>query len=379
MAVTINSTPNNWSPSGNPLVYEFTSNQSGNVNFSYIVETLFNGAKVAESRVYPEVSGGKAHIDISETIDALLLNPALSDDLYSEHGTSGLISIKVTEYYGSPPTAQANATSSQTRAFKACISDERFNDVDFDSDWKETKWLTNHPTNNFEVLRLQDAIFCMIVDADCALNVTLRNSAGGVIDSDIFNTTGLKIIRVNLNRQSLIDAGFSSGDIDSAASIDIDIDATYTSETITITYVDADCINPSSLMWVNEYGAFDTFCFKHNRVTRGTGEAKEFGRQFGGWVGTTYTFNPLNSGLRNYAVKSTPQGTLISDYMIQSLHDWLMELYNSPQVILYTTDGSSVAVNLLSRSWEDEQDKFEDLIMEEVEYRYSNVKRSINL
>lgn len=375
MAVTIHTTPKAWATSGNPLIYEFSSNQSGQANFSFVVETLYNGSKVREERVFPEVSGGKAHIDISETVDCLLNNPQIFSTFGNDSATSALISIRVIEYYGSPATAQGNATSSQTRAFKGSVSAEVFEDIDFDADWKLKKWLTNHPTKNISVMRNQMIIASMITGGTGTLTVTLYDANGAVLDSDTLAITQ-NILQVNLSNAGLLDTGFSQADIDASAYMTAQVNS---SETITFTWIDDDCINPNSLLWLNEYGAYDTFCFTHNKIDKGQVTAKDFGKQYGGWNGTTYTFNPLNAGQTTYSTNRQTTGTLVSGYMTGEINAWLMELYDSPRVILYAPNGSAKAVNLLSRSYEVEQDKYEDLISEEVEYKLSNDKHSVRL
>ena len=130
MAVTFNSIPDTWSASGNPLTYEFSSTNYTQANFSMVVETYFNGTVVREERVFPEVTNGKAHIDIQETIDALLTNPTILPNLAQDSGTSGLIKVKVTEWYGATPAAGSNATSTETNVFKCTLSDSDFTTTD---------------------------------------------------------------------------------------------------------------------------------------------------------------------------------------------------------------------------------------------------------
>ncbi len=74
MAVTISQFPADYTFSDNPLTFVFSSTQTAQANFSFIVETYFNAALVSVDRVFPEVSG-YAHIDVSPIVKNLLNKP----------------------------------------------------------------------------------------------------------------------------------------------------------------------------------------------------------------------------------------------------------------------------------------------------------------
>lgn len=372
MAVVIHSTPKAFSPSGNPLSYVFSSNQTAQANFSYIVETYVNSAKQREERIFPE-NGIYAHIDISETVDALIQAPAILSGISNASGTSQSIYIIVRENYGSIPINQASATSATTIAFKACVDNRRFETINFDTTYKAQKWLTNHPTNEVSILRSQNAICSMIVNSSQTLVVTLYSSNGTLLSS--YNQTANRVIwQVNISNATLLAVAISQSVINNTAYITVQIG---TSELITFRYLDNYCHSPKALLWTNEYGSFDTFIFEHFDIRTGNVSGNMFKKQFGEWSGNSFVFNSLNSGEIDYSKTKITNGSLVSDYMTEIEHSWLIELYNSTFYVVFNIAGVAEAVRVTKTQFEYLSERFEDLIMEQVDYTLSNTQKSI--
>ena len=372
MAVTIHSTPKAISPSGNPLSYVFSSNQTAQANFSYIVETYVNSAKQREERIFPE-NGIYAHIDISETVDALIQAPAILPGISNASGTSQSIYIIVRENYGTVPINQASATSATTIAFKACVDNRRFETINFDTTYKAQKWLTNHPTNDVSILRSQNAICSMIVNSSKLLVVNLYNSAGSLISS--YNQTENRVIwQVNISNATLLAVGITQTNINNTAKITVQIG---TSEIMTFRYLDNYCHSPKALLWTNEYGSFDTFIFEHFDIRTGNVSGNMFKKQFGEWSGNSFVFNTFNTGDIDYSKTKITNGSLVSDYMTETEHSWLIELYNSTFYVVFNIAGLAESVRVTKTQYEYLSERFEDLIMEQVDYTLSNSQKSI--
>ena len=372
MAVTIHSTPKAISPSGNPLSYVFSSNQTAQANFSYIVETYVNSAKQREERIFPE-NGIYAHIDISETVDALIQAPAILPGISNASGTSQSIYIIVRENYGTTPINQASATSATTIAFKACVDNRRFETINFDTTYKAQKWLTNHPTNDVSILRSQNAICSMIVNSSKDLVITLYNSAGAFISS--YSQTENRVIwQVNISNATLLAVGISQTNINNTAKITVQIG---TSEIMTFRYLDNYCHSPKALLWTNEYGSFDTFIFEHFDIRTGNVSGNMFKKQFGEWSGNSFVFNTFNTGDIDYSKTKITNGSLVSDYMTEQEHTWLIELYNSTFYVVFNIAGLAESVRVTKTQFEYLSERFEDLIMEQVDYTLSNSQKSI--
>jgi hypothetical protein len=372
MAVTINSTPKPMSPSGNPLVYTFSSNQTAQPNFSYIVETYVNAAKAREERIFPQ-SGIRSFVDISETVDALVQAPKILSGLSSNSQTIESIFIIVRENYGNPPVnSPLSATSAVTLAFKGCVDNKTFETIDFDADWKAKKWLTNHPTKDISILRNQRAICSMLVNSSQTLEVKIYNSSNSLLGT-YTSTQNNRLWQVNITNAVLLGMGFSQPNIDNTAYITLQIG---TSEILTYRFFDEYCHSPKSLLWTNEYGSFDTFIFEHFDIRSGQVTGNMFKKQFGEWSGGTYIFDSLNSGEIDYSKNKITKGSLVSDYMSEQQHDWLVELYNSTFYILFNESGLTESVRVTKTSYEYLSERFEDLIMEQVDYVLSNSQNS---
>jgi ribosomal protein S17E len=374
MAVTIESTPNAITPTGNPITYTFSSDQTGQPNFSFIVETYVNLVKVREEKVFPERSN-VGHVDISETVDALCSAPAVLDGLNNNASTRVVVSITVRENYGTPPTNQASASSSITQAFKGCISNSRFETVDFNTDWVNKKWLTNVPNNEAKILRNQVAIAKMLVTGSKTIYLEFYDSSGTNIHS--YSASNLYTVwQINVSQANLLaSTGISAFTLSQTAYFTVQID---TSEILTFRYLDDYCYSPKALLWVNEYGSFDTFVFTHNDMRSGSVEASTYRRQYGEWSGTDFEYNQANSGRIDYSKTKTVRGELISGYMREQTHTFLTELYNSPFYLLYDADGNNPdAIRVTGRSWKIMQDRFDDLIDEKVQYELSNTQNSV--
>lgn len=375
MAITITSEPKAYSPSGNPLSYTFRSDQTGQANFSYIVNTYVNGALAREERVYPE-SAAFAHIDISETVDSLLSAPTIISGLNNDSGTTASIHIEVIESYGTPAIEQASATSTTTKAFKASIDNLTFETIDFDATYKNTKWLTNNPTNDLSILREQTILYSMITGGGSELIEFKFYASNGLLLHTFSESQTYNIWQVNINNDNLISTtGISLFQLESTAYFTMQIGI---SDILTFNYLDEFCYNPKALLWSNQYGSFDSFIFSHSDNRKVDTTKKSFKRQFGGWSGSSFVYDSTLSGDIDYVKTKTVKGELVSTYMTESVHNWMVELYDSTFYLLYDSLGNpGEAVNITGNSYNYKQDRFEELIMEVITYKLSNSSKSI--
>lgn len=374
MAVTISSTPKQFSPSDNPLTFRFTSTQTAQANFSYIVETYLDNVKVGEDRVFPE-SSTYAHYDCSPIVLSLMPLPSYKTALWQDAGITGELHVKVYENYGTPPVNQASATSATIDIFKAGLSDEDWEVFDAPTDWKNLLFLTNFPRDQrWEVLRGVDFYLNMITDASKQLEIKLYDSNNTILDT-YTDTQNYVIAQLNLNSDLLTStAGFSSGDIADASYYTVQIG---TSEIITIHFFEDDCNQPNTLMWLNDYGAYDSFIFSHNLEVQGNVTDRKFTKQFGEWSGTNFNYDSANSGEQRVGTSTKKQGTIYTDWITQEQQNWLVELYSSPQYRLYKPDATYSSIVVTSNQFTYKQQRFEELINESVSFNYSFNKLSL--
>lgn len=364
MAVTFNQIPKTWSPSDNELIYVYSSNQTTQPNFSFVVETYYNGIKVSENRTFVE-NGTKSHIDISSIISMLLPTPTQGDALVNII-TSGLIKLKVYESYGTTVSLHANATSTETNIWKASISNEQMVSVDFDSDYKTLKWLTNEPTKIITTSTEKDVFISMLTDASTDITINTYDNDNTLVDVYTFSNDE-DVIQLNLNSSILSGEGVTMSGV---SYITVQIG---TSEIYTIRYSDLTCDEVNNLQWINEYGCFDQFNFGYKHEVKAKTESKGIVKSFGGWSGGSYVLS-LDSGDRNYQVITNKRGTITSGYISEFVQNWLCESVESPRHYL---NGSAIKVT--TANYTVEQDEFEDLIYFEIGYDFSHAKKSILL
>lgn len=121
MSININNTPLLIAPAGNPLTFTLESSETGQDNFSFVVELYINGSLRLTSKVFRQ-SDVYSRINVQEAVQASLTTYDLFDDLYFD-ATSFVImySILAYESYGSPPTLHDSANSGVRIAYNGAF------------------------------------------------------------------------------------------------------------------------------------------------------------------------------------------------------------------------------------------------------------------
>ena len=372
MAVTFTQTPQDWSPSDNPLLFEFSSNQTSNANFSYIVQTYIDGVQIAEDRVFLERSN-KAHYDASPVIKNRIQVPQRNTGLYTEGNYSNEVYIKVYENYGTPAINQASATSTTINVFKACLSDKAWKKYD-SSEWVELKYLTNVPRDE-KIYQLPTTDFYLNLitnEVSSELIINVYDSAGTLLDF-YSETQSFLISQLNLSVANLINAGIS---LAGASYYTVQVEG---SEMLTVHLLKEYCNSPNTLQWLNEFGAYDSFIFMHNLEQSGEVKDQAYGKQFGEWNNTTFEYNLEDSGTIRVGTKQKDKGIIYTDYISQTMQRWLCELYKSPRYYLYDVQGNIDYIRVTSTQFTFKQDRFEELISESVAFEYINEHNGLSL
>lgn len=372
MSVTIHESPQDWSTSDNPLRYTFSSNQTAQQNFSYIVQTYVDGVQVAEDKVFVERST-RAHYDASTVVKDVIQKPTRSTALYSEGNYSNEVYVKVYENYGATPTNQASATSATINVFKACLSDKAWASY-ISTDWVGLKYLTNVPRNE-DIYQMVGAEFYLNVITDgvaSELIINVYDSSGTLLDF-YSETQSFLISQLNLSTDNLITAGL---DLTGASYYTVQVEG---SEMLTIHLLLDYCNSPNTLQWLNEFGAYDSFIFMHNLEQSGEIKDQTYGKQFGQWNGTSFEYNLQDAGTIRVGTKQKDKGVIYTDYISQTKQRWLCELYKSPRHYLFSVDGAQDYIRVTSTQFTFKQDRFEELISESVAFDYINEHNGLSL
>lgn len=379
MAVTISEYPSDYLPSDNPLRFTFSSTQTAQANFSFIVQTYFNAALVSEDRVFPE-SGSYAHFDVSPIVKNLFDKPVIGADLYQESGIYAEISITVIENYGTPPTNQANQSSTTIPIFKGCLSDRdwlAFDAGDFMVASVGAKFMTPFADVTQRLYRERNVPFVLqAINQGNAeeLEIELWNSGGLIASNSDIQT--FNICQVVITDALLVsDLGFNALDVAAAEYIKVFLNQA----TFTVYNYDESCPGePSTLQWVNQYGSFDSFVFAHNIVRSGDITERTYMRKFGQWNGTSYEYDVTDAGMQRVGTQQTDKLTIYTDWISDDVQNVLTTLYKAPKHLLYI-DGVDWNVKLVSNQFTFAQQRFEEEVTEAVELQISTNHKGLSL
>jgi hypothetical protein len=353
MAVTIYDEPQLISPAGNPLVFTFSSNQTAQVNFSFVVEVYIDGLLRITQEVFRQFNT-LGRIDVSEAVQSTLSNIRITTDIEYD-ATDSMVEyyIIVYEKYGATPTIQASDTSTTVKAFNGSIEYADYVSWDYtDYDpWQVnySKFLTYFPRNKRALCGLEENFYLGYFEqtgvevATLVVNIVDINNNNTAFAALTLTSTEFNIL--NVGPQVLIDnTSLVAADFDDCYYYTVYVELTdKATETFRI-YLDSDCKRYETfrLHWLNKLGSFDSFTFGLVSTESATVQSFGYQRDPGVWDGTSYTY-PLYAGQKiDFAKTKSEQLVLNSDWINQDVQQWLVKsLYDSPLVYLERDNGTA--------------------------------------
>jgi hypothetical protein len=378
MAVTIHTSPQLYTASDNPITWVFSSNQTGQPNFSYLIELYIDTVLHSRHIIFPEV-GARAHFDASEIMSSKVgavsvqtanISPVVLPTCY----------IIVRERYGTPPTNQANATSSTINVFKGCLSPQQFEAYNY------TNYIGNFMTsfNRSEMYINLTKDFYLMTNINLASNRALSYrrydsdgvAIGAAVTTAIANTN--KFILIDLQFLFVIwstvgVAYFEVAIIDTTTNLPI-------GEVLEIKVLrPTDCDTVTDVFWINEFGTFDQYAFTHNKTE--SREIKDFRykKQYGNWDGTDFVYKDATSGEIAYKKVIQDKGTIVSGWLNEATQKSISKVYESPYVLVQIGAATYYQIVVENSSYEIKQTKYEELFNEIIEYKLSNSRKSVTL
>jgi len=361
MAVTIHQTPESYTPSDNPVIWTFSSNQTAQDNFSFIVQVYINNVQVGEEQVYLE-SGIYAKYDASHYTSNACAIPTVSDDIVYATNNYCLVKITVIENYGTPPTNQASASSSNVVAWKA-----KLNDVDFE-DWDPADYifgtgayfLTNFPTTLYspKVDLAGEQIRLMLFNNLNNVGIIFRlyDSGGSEIVNGVYNATVNTnyIIAVNATPSVIVNEaiGIQMTDFEQASYYTVEDNVDVTPFRIDID-TDHKYSTAKRVHFISRIGSVEAFSF--NLISRISGNIQSFGynRIRGEWNSSAWSYIKARGSRIGYAKTQDKKMTIESDWLYEDIQHWLMDnLYFSPVVWEQDTDGTLIRREIMNTSFE---------------------------
>lgn len=370
MAITYQQQPTAQSiqSTDNPIVFQFSSNQTAQPNFCFIVETIINGIVASTDKIFPE-RGNRAHWDAMK-IAMSAVKPTLR--------TTGLItlqelpqlSIRVAERYGTTPTTQPFEQSETIRLLKARCSEEEYQLNWIEDNYpQDHTWLTDVPDSTMIVSKKFPIYASMLTGVNpVQLDIYLYDVQGlllGTISEQA--STGGDKVNVQITPQDIS----SVFPIEAVARLEIYLNQ---SNALNVHYIADECVEYHQLNWMNRLGTYDQYLFSHNHEQEAAVSALEYKKQFGSWdTSNNFTFDPLSSGDTTYLKKVQPSGTIHSGWISESYQHWLSQIYYSVNAWLFQEDGINYVTVTDTKSTK-LKSKFDELLNFSVNYKKTNFK-----
>ena len=373
MAVTFIQQPDEKSiqSSDNPINYVFSSDQTTQANFCFIVQTFIGNVLVSTDKVFPE-RGNRAHWDAGKIAMNFTKAFPRPTDLIVPRALPTMY-IKVAERYGTTPSTQPFETSLTHYVVKARCTEERYKPNWIQDDYViESQWITDAP-NKTLIVSKKHPIYASIFNQGATILVEAYCYAENGDLLGIVNDTsiqGMQRVDVCITPDA-IQNEIAPASIDDVARMEVYMNQ---SEPLFVTFVPNECTEFNQVNWLNNLGTYDQFLFGHNHEQESAITMLEYKKQFGSW-GTSNEFNydSLTSGDTTYTKTIQPTGTLYTGWISEVYQNWLANIYYSIGVLLYAEDGTH-AISVTDTKATKMQSRFDELLNFQVGYSKTNFK-----
>lgn len=388
MTLTINSIPQLYTPSDNPVVFRFSSDQTANANFIYYIEVYVNGILKGTHLVATE-SGIYAHFDATDYASIACATPTMGSSFAASAANNAEIYIKVYERYGTPPSNQASATSTTITVFKAGLSDKDFVNFTY-SDYTyatSKKWLSLFPSSERYLCSLTEEMWSMFITNNAVglfLEVELYDEDGMLIIADSGALGGnYKITIIDTSPASIIaNTGVTSAQFDDCYYYEFWLDnGTGATEKFRV-YVDRTCDKyiTKRFLFLSSIGSIEAFSY--TLATEETRDIKRysFETQFGGFDDSNnYVFSTSEGRQKDYLITSTGKMTVNSDWITQDLYLWLTrELLETPFVLMQY-EGDTYRIRLLNSTYKVFTRRVDTIFNSVIEVGLSDARKSVTI
>lgn len=413
MAITITQSPQKYTPSDNPIVFEFKQplTVSGNdkYNVSFVVKTFINGAEIGTFEVYAELvtSDFFGKINLSDKVRAYIANHSVSNATASPvfvYDTQNYVETYITIYekYSTDPNVEpttqlTGVTSITVIPFKGSLSRSEFKVWDY-TIYKKGGLGKKFLTDKYNTDLFGATIYSVTEkkggttilswldnsDLDTPANYYVKFiyllPSGNVTQTTTFNTAyqgAVSALRFNLDEQ--LDLGnITQATYDNCTGVQIavqNLSNVGIMGVYGITFSDVCFDKGANILWLNKYGSYDNFRFTYNSRYKAKIESKSFSKKQGEWNASTNTYNVNNNtfGKIDYLKTITKQLELSSDWLDETTQNWLVQLYESPLIYLNeSTEMENVVVT--DSSYQVKQFEHDELFNEVINIEFTDYK-----
>lgn len=353
MAITINSAANSKAPAYNQLVYDISSNNTGNPNFNFVVD-IYVGGNLITRQLYPkQPSGSSVKVDVSpivqnyvsydlpQTSSGVLANHQAN--YYVQFGEAYDVSGVLTIY---PDLTRHPNVSGTQAAFNSVFDFEEFTpNIMADYNASGFGFLTTIPETI--TINPDDKLMLAFYDPNIVVN-NIRITNGTSVD-DSFAGLGSTNFYRRFDFSLLAEVGFSwaLGDY------------TYQFRNVSNAVLASGVIRVENycskypkfrLHWLNKLGGWDSYNFGKVSQESISVDSREFKAY------QTLGYNTSDRLITRYNTMVKDTITIQTDWISDNMADWFKGLFESPIVLLERpttgTNYDMVAINIVERDYQ---------------------------
>lgn len=365
MAITINSTPENYPSAHDDLYFVATSTNVAQSSFKYVFDVLIGGSLVSRIKLFPDPVSAKGIFNASSIIRDYIagyFKPNATQTAFSYTGNDLYVTYEVRfgeEYDG---TTYTNLASGTYKAFNFVNPLFR----DFSTSYYQPKintWLTGRDVAAAECEMGEKLYAGWMNTAGTTTNLSLTiqkylngggndgvSRTGGTITCNAFVLFDLSPAAIN---------AYFGETLITASTYQYGVKVNYGGNQSAEFKIKMACNprwTPASLHFLNRLGGYDTFAFRLVNRQTSTTEKKSYEQiawQYGSNTMNRFdSYKKMNGNSYTFAVNESVQMKLQSDYINQTDYLWAKDLITSPEVY-YEKDGYYYPVAIKSTSWDE--------------------------
>ena len=365
MAITINSTPENYPSAHDNLYFVVTSDNISEVGFKFVFDVLIDSVIVARIKLFPDPTTTKGIFNAGGIIRDYLagyFKPNTTQTAFSYTGNDLYVGYTIRfgeEYDG---TTYTNLASGSYKAFNFVNPPFR----DFSTSYYQPKissWLTPRDITVAEVEMGEKLYTGWMNTAGTTTNLTLtvqKYSNGGAASGSPM--TGSSVICSAFVLFDLSPAAINAylgESFITASTYQYGVKVNYGGNQSAEFKIKLTCSprwTPVTLHFLNKLGGYDSFVFRLVNRQESSVEKKSYsqlGWQYSSGAMSRYdSYKRINAGNNTFAANETISFKLTSDYINQTDYLWMKDLITSPEVY-YEQGGYYYPVGVKTNNWSD--------------------------
>jgi hypothetical protein len=365
MAITINSTPENYPSAHDDLYFVVTSTNVAQTNFKYVFDILINSVQVTRVKLFPDIATNKGIFNAASVVRNYLsgyFKPNATKTAFSYTGNDIYVTYEVRfgeEYDG---TTYTNLTSGSYKAFNFVNPLFR----DFSTSYYQPKintWLTGRDKNLAECGFTEKFYAGWLNTAGTTTSLALlvqKYTESGATDGAYEQGSAVtcnSFVLFDLSPEA-INTYLGSAFI-TASTYQYGVKVLYGGTGSDFMKIKLACNprwTPITLHFLNQLGGYDSFAFRLVNKQSSQVERKLFNQlqsQYNSGSMTKYdSYKKINGGSYSFNVNQSISYKLTSDYINATNYLWLKDLISSPEVYLEQA-GYYYPVAIKSNTWEE--------------------------